>query len=66
MEIKPYAKLAYSEYSQNIDQGMLRSAQPNQFSTFRIQNIDILGLAVLIGLVKNKFGLDPISGKMYF
>ena len=45
---------------------MLRSAQPNQFCTFRIQNMDILGLAVLIGLVKNKFGLDPISEKMYF
>ena len=37
----------YFTYSQNIDQGMLRSAQPNQFSTYPTQNIDIPGLAVL-------------------
>ena len=35
-------------YIQNIDQGMLRSAKPSQFSTYPIQNIDIPDLAVLM------------------
>ena len=39
-----------STYSQNIDQGMLRSAQASQFSTYPIQNIDIPDLAVLMFL----------------
>ena len=34
-------------YNQNIDYGMLRSAQSSQFSTYPIQNIDIPSLAVL-------------------
>ena len=50
METKPnqygIVRILTKVYSQNIDQGMLRSAQPNQFSTYPIHNIDIPGLAV--------------------
>ena len=38
----------YLTYSQNIAQGMLKSSQPSQFSTYHIQNIDIPGLAALL------------------
>ena len=43
-----YLRMFYFTYSQKTDQGMLRSAQHQQFSTYPIPNIDIPDLAVLM------------------
>ena len=70
METKPnqygIVRILTRVYSQNIDQGMLRSAQPSQFSTYPNQNIDTPGLAVLVDINIKMAKTIVYKNPMYF